>query len=124
MINLPAFKNYLESKKYSSATIRNYLSDVHHYSTYETPELYLASIKKDINYPRYISSLNKYFEFAIDQHLVDKNPLQALLKNKPRFDIDVLLDQYKTYLTKKHKMPFTIKNYLNDIKQFINFCES
>jgi hypothetical protein len=122
-INLPAYKIYLQSKKYSPATIRNYLSDLNRYSTYGSFELYLNSIKHDPNYPRYISSLNRYFEFAVDQKLIKKNPIKEM-DRKPKLEINLLLDQYKTYLQKKHKMPFTVKNYINDIKQFINFCES
>ena len=129
-INLPAgrqglsaYKSYLETQKYSPATIRNYLSDLNHYSTFDSFDLYLASIKNDPNCQRYLSSLNRYFEFAVDQKLIKKNPIKEM-DRKPKLEINILLDQYKTYLQKKHKMPFTIKNYLNDLKQFIDFCES
>jgi len=123
MDTLPSYKTWLQSKNYNINTIRNYLSDVNEYLKFESLDLYLSSIEKDQNQARYVSSLNKYFEFCIDQHLLDKNPLKSLGK-KPHQDIDFLMDQYKTYLIKKHKTSATIKNYLNDIKQFINFCES
>ena len=123
MNNLPAYKAYLQAKNYSPTTIRNYLSDLNHYLGFESLEVYIKSIKDDPSYPRYISSLNKYFQFCIDQHLIKRNPLKDLDK-KPRLDLEILLDQYKNYLIKKHKMPFTVKNYINDIKQFMNFCES
>ncbi|HRS22716.1 MAG TPA: hypothetical protein P5562_01000 [Candidatus Woesebacteria bacterium] len=122
-VKLTAFKSYLQSHHYSPITIRNYLSDVHQYSTFDSLENYLNSIQKDPNYNRYLSSLNKYFQFCLDQHLINQNPLKSL-KRKPKINIDTLLSQYEVYLVKKHKTPTTIKNYLNDIKQFINFCES
>lgn len=123
MNHLPAFKNWLISKNYQGTTIRNYLSDLNQYLSFESLEDYLKSIKKDANYPRYISSLNKYFQFCLDQNLIKRNPLKDIDK-KPQLDIEIVLDQYKNYLIKKHKTTFTIKNYINDVKQFINFCES
>lgn len=122
-INLLAYKNYLQSKNYSPVTIRNYISDLNEYSKHKTLEGYLVHIEKDQNRPRYLSSLNKYFEFCIDQKLLNSNPLKSL-NRKPHQDIDNLLEQYKSFLIKKHKTTSTIKNYLNDIRQFINFCES
>jgi len=122
-VNLLAYKNYLQSKNYSPVTIRNYISDVNEYSKHDNLETYLDHIEKDQNHSRYISSLNKYFEFCLDQHLIDKNPLKSL-NRKPYQDIDDVLEKYKLFLIKKHKTSATIKNYLNDIKQFINFCES
>lgn len=119
----PAYKAYLQTKNYSPTTIRNYLSDLNQYLGSNSLQDYVKSIKKDVNYPRYISSLNKYFQFCLNQNLIKRNPLKDIDK-KPQLDIEILLDQYKNYLIKKHKMPFTIKNYINDIKQFINFCES
>ncbi len=127
-----SFKAWLVSKKYSSSTIRNYLSDTNAYFEFiknnnpfspETVGLYLKKIDKDSNYSRYLSSLSKFFQFAIDQKLVSVNPLKKAQQPKTITPNDILLD-YQSFLTKKHFSSATIKNYLNDIQQFIDWQQN
>jgi len=128
---LQPFKSWLINKKYSTSTIRNYLSDVNQFFEFtkdsdifatNTVSLYLKNIAKDSNYSRYVSSLSQFFQFAHNQNLTKINPLKAALKNKKPSE-DEIINQYSEYLNKKHFSGSTIKNYLNDIKQFINWSK-
>lgn len=138
---LDGFRQWLKSKNYSSSTTRNYLVDVNKFLQFShldkldelsnfQLENYLKTISSDPNYSRYLSSLNKFFDFALDQNLVSENPLKKILKRndqsvcKPSLSIENLVSQYKQHLELKHKSSTTIKNYINDIQQYLNFCES
>jgi len=130
------FKAWLVSKNYSSSTIRNYLSDVNAYFQFiencklkiensnlfspDTVNLYLKKIDKDSNYSRYLSSLSKFFQFSLDQKIISTNPLKKAKQPKTPTPNDILKD-YQSYLSKKHFSVATIKNYLNDIQQFIDW---
>ncbi len=123
------FKSWLKNKNYSSSTIRNYLSDINQFLNFtsnqdifssETVSLYLKNISKDSNYSRYLSSLSKFFQFAQDQKLINNNPLKTALKAK-KPSTDEIINQYSEYLKKKQFSQSTVKNYLNDIKQFIDW---
>jgi site-specific recombinase XerC len=139
MTHLPAFKTWLISKNYKSTTIRNYLVDINKFYFFASNQnnqnifdedliaSYISSLQKDKNNQRYISSLNKFFQFTLDQGLHKSNPLKKIKKKlhtPPRDTAESLILEYQKYLQKKHKTIFTIKNYINDVKQFINFCES
>ncbi len=128
---LQPFKVWLTTKNYSPATIRNYLSDTNQFFDFandqdifssDTVSLYLKNISKDSNYPRYFSSLSKFFQFALDQNLVKTDPLKAALRNK-KPNQDEIINQYSEYLNKKQFSQSTVKNYLNDIKQFIDWSK-
>jgi len=129
---LQPFKSWLINKNYSPATIRNYLSDTNQFFDFagdqdifssDTITQYLKNIAKDSNYSRYLSSLSKFFQFALDQSLTKTDPLKAALKDK-KPSSDEIINQYSQYLNKKHFSESTIKNYLNDIKQFIDWSKS
>jgi site-specific recombinase XerD len=83
----------------------------------------LDTIQKDPNINRYLSSLSKFFQFAIDQHLISVDPLKKAQKPKTSTPADVLHD-YQSFLSKKHFSASTIKNYLNDIQQFIDWTQN
>lgn len=128
---LQPFKAWLTAKNYSSATIRNYLSDTNQFFDFagdqdifssDTVTSYLKNIAKDSNYSRYLSSLSKFFQFAIDQSLTKTDPLKAALKDKKPSG-DEIISQYSQYLNKKQFSQSTVKNYLNDIKQFIDWSK-
>lgn len=128
-----SFRSWLISKNYSSSTIRNYLADINKYFSFagssattqnifspESVAAYLKSIDSDQNQNRYLSSLSKFFQFAIDQKIISVNPLKKARQVKAPTPDDILLD-YQSFLTKKHFSLSTIKNYLNDIQQFIDW---
>jgi len=125
------FKSWLIAKGYSASTIRNYLSDTNQFFDFakdqdifssETVSLYFKTINKDSNYSRYLSSLSKFFQFALDQGLNKTNPLKAALRDK-KPSTDEIINQYSEYLNKKRFSQSTVKNYLNDIKQFIDWSK-
>lgn len=136
-----SFRLWLTSKNYSDSTTRNYLSDLNAYfdfvknlssknstiynlqSTIYSPDTisaYLKTIQKNPAYPRYLSSLSKFFQFALDQNLIKTDPLKAALKDK-KPSLDEIINQYSDYLNKKNFSQSTIKNYLNDIRQFTDW---
>ena len=130
------FSHWLNAKSYSSSTIRNYLSDVNRYFQFivncklkiensnlfspSTVASYLKSIDKDPNSNRYLSSLSKFFQYAIDQNLIKINPLKQAQKVK-KTSINDIIANYQSFLTKKHFSASTIRNYLNDLRQFIDW---
>lgn len=133
------FSHWLSAKSYSSSTIRNYLSDINAYISFfrnskleirnlsifssDTVSSYLQTIQKNPAYSRYLSSLSKFFQYALDQNLIKTNSLkQAQKVKKPSID-DIVAD-YQSFLTKKHFSNSTIRNYLNDLRQYIDFCNS
>ena len=133
------FSSWLKSKSYSSSTIRNYLSDTNAYINFfknsklkisnssifssDTVSSYLQTIQKNPAYSRYLSSLTKFFQFALDQNLIKIDPLkQAQKVKKP--SIDDILSDYQSFLTKKHFSTSTIRNYLNDLRQFIDWSNN
>ncbi|MCW1949444.1 MAG: site-specific integrase [Candidatus Shapirobacteria bacterium] len=128
---LQPFKGWLTIKNYSPATIRNYLSDTNQFFDFATDQdifssdtvsAYLKTIQSDSNYARYLSSLSKFFQFAQDQSLVKTDPLKAALRDK-KPSSDEIINQYTQYLNKKQFSQSTVKNYLNDIKQFIDWSK-
>lgn len=130
------FNLWLNSKSYSSSTIRNYLSDINRYYQFiencklkiensnpfspDSVSAYLATIKSDPNYSRYLSSLSKFFQYALDQNIIKIDPLKQAQKVKKPSTDDILSD-YQSFLTKKHFSASTIRNYLNDLRQFIDW---
>ena len=131
-IVLNPFKSWLVNKNYSDSTIRNYLSDIDAYFNFtknsdpfssQTVFDYLQIISSDSNYSRYLSSLSKFFQFSLDQGLAKTNPLKAALRDK-KPNLDEIINQYSEYLNKKNFSESTIKNYLNDIRQFTDWSKS
>jgi site-specific recombinase XerD len=136
MNNLTApYKLWLENKNYSASTIKNYLVDLNKYLIFiknsdpfsvDTISSFVNSLNGDSNKNRYVSSLSKFLQFAQDQKLIEVNPIKKIKskENKPSDDIKNLLSQYQIFLGKKHFSPTTIKNYLNDIEQFIAWSKT
>ncbi|MPM85436.1 Tyrosine recombinase XerC [bioreactor metagenome] len=127
-----SFRSWLISKNYSSSTTRNYLSDINSYLEFvknsnpfspDTVSLYLKKIDKDSNYSRYLSSLSKFFQFSLDQKIISINPLKKARQPKTVTPSDIL-NAYQSFLIKKHFSAATIKNYLNDIQQFIDWQQN
>ena len=141
-MNLPdSFKSWLQSKNHSPSTIRNYLVDINKFLQSSNLdkldelsdsqlEAHISSISSDPNFSRQISSLNKFFQFAVNQNLITQNPLKKILKRlnpdpkTPSTKTSNVLEAYQTYLTKKKMTQVTIKNYINDIQQFIDWSEN
>ena len=139
------FKNYLSSQKKnpSKITIKNYLSDIKKFvAWYEktfnlsfTPssispqiiELFKKDYSDDLSIKsinRYLSSLRKFFSFLLLQKKISVNPFETPQKENQTKDLDPFhLRSFKNYLYVTDSSSLTIKNYLNDIKQFLSWTE-
>lgn len=127
------FRTWLKSRNYSSSTIRNYLVDVNKYlSTISSSDIfsttalnqYLSTISDPSYLRRSLASLNKLCQFGLDQNLIRQNPIKKYrqqLSKVPENDLQATIKQYETYLTKKKRSSSTIRNYLNDLQQYINW---
>jgi site-specific recombinase XerD len=143
---LPQFKLWLQNKHYSDATIRNYIVDLGKYLNYvnslpQTTTMdevfstdilsrYVSNLTGNHNTARYLASLNQFCLFAVDQSLISQNPLKAILKqlhtaSKPASpDITDLLKLYEQQLIHQKTSPTTIRNYLNDLHQYISWLDT
>ena len=137
-----SYQRWLKSKSYSEATIRNYLVDLKKYFLFTNSNLdqitdkifdqdnlssYLQSINQDQNHKRFLASLSKFFQFALDQHLISENPFPKAQKNNQQsntYDLKTILGLYQKQLEAKKFSILTIKNYINDIHQFINWAQT
>lgn len=122
---LLSFKSWLQKRQYNQNTIRNYLSDVNKFLLSNVNiENYLSQLLDTNGSSRQVSSLKKFIEFELDQKIISKNPIKKLLKpsHQPNQNTaNYLLNQYKIFLFKHNKDELTIKNYLNDIRQYLSF---
>jgi len=123
---LNSFKAWLSQKKYSLSTIKNYLADLNKYFDFNpdldhlsstTLNLYLNFISVDSNQNRYTSSLAKFFQFALDQKIIDINHF----KKSDFTSADEVIKLYQNHLVKNKFNPTSIKNYLADTQQFIDW---
>ena len=151
---LPQFKLWIKTKNYSDSTSRNYLADFGKYLNYvnhlpqavsldpNTPtgvhifspeiiSLYVTYLTGKNNAGRYLASLNLFCQFALDQHLISRNPLKSVLKQKrhpsnlaTNDNLKNLTSLYQQHLTSHKIAPATIKNYLNDLRQYISWLET
>lgn len=136
---LISYQRWLKSKSYSEATIRNYLVDVKKYILFTNSNLdqitdkifdqdnlssYIQTINQDPNYKRFLASLSKFFQFALDQHLISSNPFPKTIKAQPEANLNDLIKLYQHQLEAKKFSILTIKNYINDIHQFINWAQN
>lgn len=140
---LGVFKDYLSSqiKPSSRSTIKNYASDVRlfikwvekNYSLDFDPKLVNADTiehfrrsNEDRVSPsslnRYISSIRKFFFFLKDQNHIDVFPFE---KSSPEEkDKDPRhLNKFKNHLYSGGSSGITIKNYLIDIRQFLDWAQ-
>jgi hypothetical protein len=137
MINpLPAFKLYLEAKNYQPTTVKNYIADTNIYlrsvasqNPFSPPVLsaFMMELAKKNNNKRYLASLKKFCQFASDQHLCPPGIFKTSLRlsqHKPSSpNLDSLLTQFEQHLTHKNRSSSTVKNYINDLQQYIEFCQ-
>jgi len=143
---IDSYKLWLQAKSYSDATIRNYLVDLRKYFSFSCAPVetlhatslpnkifdednlssYFQNINQDQNYKRFLASLSKFFQFALDQKLISENPFPNIVRNglKPFPTIDNLISLYQKQLEDKKFSISTIRNYINDIRQFINWGKS
>ena len=89
---------------------------------------YLTSASASPNYSRTLSSLRLFCRFAADQKLIKSDPFPKALRLTTPQPRPVILNDviklYQQHLEKKKKTHLTIKNYINDIQQFIYWTEN
>jgi len=85
---------------------------------------YFQNINQDSNYKRFLASLSKFFQFALDQHLISSNPFPKALKAEPEVNLEDIIKLYQQQLETKKFSLSTMKNYINDIHQFINWAQT
>lgn len=114
-MDLSSFTLYLRSKNYSDSTVRNYLVDIRRFLDSKLePQEYLQSIASDPNFKRYFSALKTFHKFATDQNLEFKTPVFTATNH---------VDSFRKYLEKKNTPISTIRNYINDLTQYINWLK-
>lgn len=132
------FSIYLRSKKLSSVSIKNYLSDVRQFlNKYSINDFipvmlndYRTSlIKKKIPLPtinRHLSSLRAFGRFLKEERLMMANPASNLLNIQENQGYAVSLGWVKDFrksLVREKLTPVTIKNYLSDVEQFLHWLK-
>ncbi len=91
---------------------------------------YILHITDQKNKPRFLASLSLFCQFAINQNIISQNPVKSFLSQQKKqsspeksTDFDSLIALYQNYLFKHKKTPATIKNYINDLHQYINWAK-
>ncbi|EKD86222.1 MAG: hypothetical protein ACD_37C00405G0001, partial [uncultured bacterium] len=144
-MNLSAqFKEFLlsASKPPSKVTVKNYLSDIKKFirwfeekfaKDFDPSEVNLSLIqdfKKEslekysgASVDRNLSSLRKFFRFAKLEGLVSHSPFELAVSSQ-KLEVDAWhLKDFKNHLYVFNASHLTIKNYIIDIKQFLNWAE-
>jgi len=138
---LPSFKLWLQAKNYQPTTVKNYIADTNKYLRFvknskvfspSTISAYITHLSGQNNAKRYLASLNKFCQFALDQNLASQNIFKAAQKIQkqtspqppPSIDTPHLLTQFKTHLIKQKRSISTIRNYLNDLRQYITWTKT
>jgi site-specific recombinase XerD len=141
---LEHFKLWLKSKKYNSGTIRNYICDINKYLHYTQEHSYHLSqddsyifsaiafknyvlfIDSQKNRLRYLTSLSRLSQFAYEKNIISENVFRIVRKQILRHQntqFDPIIQMYHNTLKYQKKTTATIKNYINDIQQFVNWSQ-
>ncbi len=134
----------LQTPSASVATIKNYRADIKKFITwYETryatsfqpeeitPEL-LEIYQKERNQEnlsqrslqRHLSSFRKFFSYLAEENIIDQSPFDTQNSELRTQNNDVWkLKQFKDFLYINNKSALTIKNYILDIKQFLEWAQ-
>ncbi len=86
---------------------------------------YLLSNKipqKTIN--RRLSSLRKFCSFCINQHWLSENPAKKIENIQTAKRPEHILLEFKNSLLEERMNALTVKNYLSDIKEFLDIISS
>lgn len=132
--HLDSYTLWLQNHQYQSNTIRNYLQDLKTFLAFSQGQIsselisqYFDYVSSKSNSKRYLASLSTFCQFLFDQHLANTNLFKQAkkkLNRQPSLDIDKLLIQYQSFLQKDNKSSLTIKNYLNDIRQYFDWLKN
>jgi len=148
---LNSFKEYLYSEKISKGSARSYLSDIRHFFGWLS--LFLQANRQQITNQEPVTLLEQvnekvleaYQKYQVDNHVPIKtinrrfsslrrlgsflslNTFDTLSniseEEKPFPEDQYHLEKFRLQLWKNKASKSTIKNYLNDVKQFIEWQE-
>ena len=140
------FKSWLINRNYSTSTQKNYIADITNFFSYVSqlnPQItkiedifdqefilpYISTLTNKTNYKRYLASLNKFCQFALDQKIISTNPINKIknihqhqYKQSTQTTSQNIVNQFAIYLKQQHKSNSTIKNYLIDVNQFLSWA--
>ncbi len=146
------FKDYLFSQNYSKVTVKNYVSDISRFvrwyeDIYKKPFSPNLVVSKDINtylnessysnnnftgpqntisgrsMKRHAASLKNFFSFIEEKQLIAKSPLSSPHKEADKYVDPLYLGAFKNYLYSNKCSQVTIKNYVLDINQFLEWIK-
>jgi site-specific recombinase XerD len=135
------FLDYLQKQKLSEASVRNYLSDINRFLAWSAKsphlgisasvftEYYRHLLKQNLpasTFNRYLVSLRQFGQFLYQNKIVDQDltkELATLSRNHYQTKEQILTD-FGASLEKEGLSQATVKNYLVDISQFLDWLES
>ncbi len=144
---LSSYQLWLNNFHYSKVTTKNYLADLSRYFSYlesrpqtislGSPQIfssslilpYVDSLVSNPNKKRYLSSLNLFCQFAVDQNIVGINPLKETIQEKKSslhkdLTLTELTQAFKSHLESKNTPSSTVRNYINDLNQYISWLDT
>ncbi len=128
-----------ESRRASKVTVKNYIADVKRFVfwfennykrsfpppalTLELVETYLTPLRaaSPRSAKRYQSSLRKFFGYLTAEGKLSYNPLENSKVKQLKTD-PLYLKEFGNYLYSSNASPVTIKNYILDVRQFLNWA--
>ena len=132
---ITSYELWLKNRNYSNSAIQEYVSQANIFFDYVyiklsknspfDPEIisaYIQLIQDNFNFHQQLSFLSKFFQFCLDQKITTTNPLKDIIK-PIKSSLSKILSEYRIYLTKKKYSSTTTRNYLNDIRQFIDWSK-
>ena len=147
---LITFKNHLLSGSQvpsKKVTVKNYLADIRkfirwfeaRYNTAFTPEAItpavIAAYKNQIHEPetsptpslrsikRYLSSLRKFFDFLKAEGVITASPFEGIIPEQKTNSDPWHIREFKDHLYVTKASRLTIKNYIMDIRQFLDWVQ-
>lgn len=131
------FITFLDKNNASAITKKNYISDIRYFTAWYknaygedfSPEKLNQSAIEDfkrqhanenlLSLRRRLSTLRKLVKFSIQNNYISSDPFGQAQILKARSGID--LDELRNYLYRKGLSAISIKNYLGDISQFMDW---
>lgn len=119
---------YLKSHKYDWKEVVDFIQLINKQVVSDYCNFLIVNKIPNKNVNRKLSSLRKFCSFAISQGWLTTNPAKkvsnfqkTIITESINFKI---LKEFKKSLQQDGATSITIKNYLNDIKQFLNWAEN
>ena len=148
------FFEYLSDRKLSRKTYKNYRSDISHFSgwlilvvrkwgvvasdlndtipfinkklaiSYKNFLVKNNSATKTIN--RRLSTLRHFANFLLKTQILDFDFMEEIanISSSLEFETNSLLPKFEKHLNQEKASKNTVKNYTNDVKQFLSWLES